>query len=58
MSVANAVEEFEHIIRHQSVRELVPFLLALEKKEVVAVRKKTQMLQKELTEHRQLGTVT
>jgi hypothetical protein len=53
-----AVETFEHIIRHESTRELVPFLLALDKKDVVAVRGQTQMLQKELTEHRQIGIVT
>ena len=46
-----AVETFEHIIRHESTRELVPFLLALDKKDVVAVRGKTLRLKKELSEY-------
>ncbi|HEX8328379.1 MAG TPA: DUF6493 family protein [Hymenobacter sp.] len=58
MSLALAVDEFEQIIRHKSVQELVPFLLALEKKDVVAVREKTRTLNKELSENRQLGAVT
>jgi hypothetical protein len=54
----SAVDTFEHIIRHQGAPELVPFLLELEKKDMVAVRTKTRALTKELEEHRQLGVVT
>ena len=53
-----AAEIFEQIIRHQSVAELIPFLLKLTKKDMVAVREQTRKLQKELAEHRQLGAVT
>jgi Family of unknown function (DUF6493) len=42
------IETFEHIIRHESTQEMVPFLLALEKKDVVAVREKLKSLKKEL----------
>ncbi|WP_240471685.1 DUF6493 family protein [Hymenobacter aerophilus] len=42
------VEEFEHIIRHQSITELLPFLLALPKRDVVPVRAKLKALRKEL----------
>lgn len=48
MSISPAVEEFELIIRHQSAQKLVPFLLALQKKDVVAVREKLKSLKKEL----------
>ena len=48
MSPSSAAETFEQIIRHQSQDELVPFLLALEKKDVVAVREKLKSLKKEL----------
>jgi hypothetical protein len=53
-----AAEVFEKIIRQQSVTELMPFLLELAKKDIVAVREQTRKLQKDLSEHRQLGTVT
>ncbi|WP_139924442.1 DUF6493 family protein [Hymenobacter sp. DG01] len=42
------VETFEHIIRHQSCRELVPFLGALGKSDIVPVRQKTRSLLREL----------
>ncbi|WP_310397815.1 DUF6493 family protein [Hymenobacter sp.] len=45
------VEAFEHIIRRQNTKELVPFLLELERKNVVAVRTKTKSLHKELDEY-------
>ncbi|MBD2722606.1 DUF6493 family protein [Hymenobacter armeniacus] len=54
----SAVDTFERIIRHQSVHQLVPVLLALDKKEQLAVRAKTKALRKELTEVRQLGSST
>lgn len=41
-------EQFEHIIRHQSCRELVPFLGALGKSDIVPVRQKTRSLLREL----------
>ncbi|GAB2790451.1 hypothetical protein HNQ93_003342 [Hymenobacter luteus] len=41
-------ETFEHIIRHQSCRELVPFLGALGNSDIVAVRQKTKSLLREL----------
>jgi hypothetical protein len=53
-----SAEVFEQIIRQQSVQEVMPFLLALPKKEVVSVREKTRKLHKELSEHRQLGKAT
>lgn len=58
MNTSAIAEEFEQIIRCQSITELMPLLLALTKKDVVAVREKTRRLQRELTEHRQLGAVT
>ncbi len=48
MRTVPAVEEFEQIIRERSADELVPFLLALEKRDVVAVREKLLNLKKEL----------
>ncbi|RYU81824.1 DUF6493 family protein [Hymenobacter persicinus] len=54
----SAVDTFEHIIRHQSMHQLVPFLLALDKKEQIAVRAKTKALRKELTDMRQLSSST
>jgi hypothetical protein len=49
----STVETFEHIIRHQSAEELVPFLLELPKPDTVAVRKKAKSLEKELTASRE-----
>ncbi|GAA4368945.1 hypothetical protein GCM10023185_42140 [Hymenobacter saemangeumensis] len=54
----SAVDIFERIIRHQGLPQLVPFLLALDKKEQLAVRAKAKALRKELTEFRQLGSST
>ncbi|WP_046242453.1 DUF6493 family protein [Hymenobacter terrenus] len=48
MSPLTAIEEFEQIIRHQGAQELVPFLLVLDKKDVVAVREKLKSLRNEL----------
>jgi hypothetical protein len=58
MSVAlstPAVDTFEHIIRQQSTQELLPFLLNLPKADVVAVRKKTRSLDRELDQFVELG---
>ncbi|MCB2409609.1 DUF6493 family protein [Hymenobacter lucidus] len=44
----SAVETFERIIRHQSSKELVPFLLELPKADVIPVRHHTVKLKKEL----------
>ncbi|WBO85245.1 DUF6493 family protein [Hymenobacter yonginensis] len=54
----SSVDTFELIIRRQNADQLVPFLLALDKKDVVAVRAKTKALRRELTEIRQLGIST
>ncbi|MFD2717473.1 DUF6493 family protein [Hymenobacter monticola] len=54
----SVVDTFERIIRHQGLSQLVPLLLALDKKEQLAVRAKTKALRKELTEFRQLGSST
>ncbi|GAA4033466.1 hypothetical protein GCM10022409_17220 [Hymenobacter glaciei] len=54
----SVVDTFERIIRHQDVQQLVPVLLALDKKQQLAVRAKTKALRKELTEFRQLGSST
>ncbi|MBO2011126.1 DUF6493 family protein [Hymenobacter negativus] len=58
MSLSPAAEEFEQIIRHQSAHEQVPFLLALEKKDVVAVREKLKSLKKELESIAQIAPNT
>ena len=47
---ANITEAFEHIIRNQSTLELLPFLLALDKKDIIPVREKTKLLVKEFDE--------
>ena len=44
----SSVETFEHIIRHQSAKELVPFLLGLPKTDTVSVRQKVKSLKREL----------
>ena len=44
----STVETFEHIIRHQSAHELVPFLVGLPKTDTVAVRQKVKSLKREL----------
>ncbi|MGI4870283.1 MAG: DUF6493 family protein [Janthinobacterium lividum] len=43
-----AADTLEHLIRHQGIQELLPFLLALPKTDVVPVRAKTLSLAKEL----------
>ncbi|GAA4048148.1 DUF6493 family protein [Hymenobacter glaciei] len=52
------VDIFERIVRHPSVLPVVPFLLALDKKDQMAVRARTKALRKELTETRQIGAST
>jgi len=49
----STVETFEHIIRHRSSQELVPFLMTLPKTETVAVRQKAKALEEELTASRE-----
>ena len=44
----SAVETFELLVRHQTARELVPFLLGLDKKDVAAVRQRVRPLQQQL----------
>jgi len=46
-------ETFEQLIRHRTTQELLPFLLALDRKDVVAVRQQTLRLKKELEEYSQ-----
>jgi hypothetical protein len=43
-----AVEEFEHLMRHQSADELIPFLLTLAKPDFAAARTVLKSLEKEL----------
>jgi hypothetical protein len=45
-------ETFAHIILHQTTKELMPFLLSLDKKDLVPVRQQTLRLKKELEEYR------
>lgn len=44
----NTLETFEHLVRHRTPKELLPFLLALDKSDVVPVRQRTLSLEKEL----------
>ena len=44
----SSVETFEHIIRHQNAKELVPFLLGLPKTDTVVIRQKVKSLKREL----------
>ena len=53
MSNVSAAETFEQLIRQQKTSEAVPFLLRLEKKDVVPVRQKVKSLKKELEEYKQ-----
>jgi hypothetical protein len=46
-------ETFEQLIRHRTTKELLPFLLTLDKKDVVPVRQKALSLKKELEEYKQ-----
>ncbi|UOR06447.1 DUF6493 family protein [Hymenobacter aerilatus] len=47
-------ETFEDIILHKTAQELVPFLLNLDKKEAMTLRRPTQKLKKHLEEYRQI----
>ena len=47
------LETFEQLVRHHTPRELLPFLLALSKNEVVPVRQRVSSLEKELRETRE-----
>ncbi|MFD1872591.1 DUF6493 family protein [Hymenobacter bucti] len=49
------VETFEQLIRHQSTAQLLPFLLELEKSDIVAIRQKTKALHRELNAFKDLG---
>ena len=42
------LETFEQLVRHRTVKELLPFLLALDKSDLVPVRQRTLSLEKEL----------
>ena len=48
---SSVIDVFEHIIRHQSPEELVPFLLALDKQYVIALREKLLNIAKNLEEN-------
>ncbi|MCR5890930.1 DUF6493 family protein [Hymenobacter sp. J193] len=45
-------ETFEHILLRQTKRELLAFLLSLDKKDVVPIRQKLLVLKQELEEHK------
>lgn len=47
-----AAETFEDIILHKTAYELVPFLMSLDKKEIMTLRRPTQQLKKHLEEYR------
>jgi hypothetical protein len=47
-----AAETFEDIILHKTAHELVPFLMSLDKKELMTLRRPTQQLKKHLEEYR------
>ena len=44
----NTLETFEQLVRHRTPKELLPFLLALDKSDVLPVRQRTLSLEKEL----------
>jgi hypothetical protein len=44
----NPLETFEQLVRHRTAKELLPFLLALDKSDLVPVRQRTLSLEKEL----------
>ena len=48
----SADETFELIIRHQTTQELMPFLLGLDKKEIILVRLKTKALYRKMNDWR------
>ncbi|MGI4870282.1 MAG: DUF6493 family protein [Janthinobacterium lividum] len=47
-------QTFEDIILHKTIKELTPFLLSLDKKDAIALRKPIQALKKDLEEYRQV----
>jgi hypothetical protein len=49
-----AVETFENIVLHKTTTELVPFLLSLDKKDILALRQPAQLLKKDLEEAREV----
>jgi hypothetical protein len=51
--MTTSADAFEHIIRHQTTQQMLPFLLALPKSDIVPVRQKTLSLKKELEEYKQ-----
>ena len=53
--MSNTIEAFEQIIRYQGAEKLLPFLLALNKQEIIAIRKRVQTLASELENVRQKG---
>lgn len=48
---STAVDTFEHLIRRGTAAELTPFLLALDKSDIVPVRTRAKTLHKELDEY-------
>ena len=48
-------DKFQQIILHESTKELVSFLLQLEKKDIIPVRQRLLVLRKELQEARQIN---
>lgn len=46
--MSNTLETFEQLVRHRTPKELLPFLLALDKSDLVPVRQRTLSLEKEL----------
>ena len=49
--MTTVTETFEQLIRHRAPKELLPFLLALDKKDVVPVRQKSLSLKRELEKY-------
>ncbi|TGE23363.1 DUF6493 family protein [Hymenobacter metallicola] len=56
MADTPTVETFEQIARHRTLRDMVDFLVQLDKKDVLAVRQKTKELQREMFDWRREGT--
>ncbi|MFD1874867.1 DUF6493 family protein [Hymenobacter bucti] len=46
--MSNTLETFEHLVRHRTPGEMLPFLLALGKSDLVPMRQRTLSLEKEL----------
>ena len=51
--MTTSADAFEHIIRRQTTEQLLPFLLTMQKPDIVPVRQKTLSLKKELEEYKQ-----